>query len=324
MILQKIQLSEISEETNLLQTPFWALFKSAFGWHADAFKYDSSTILVLYRKIKGFGWFCYIPHGLAGLENTDPAELSEQLVPLLEKKPFTVRFDLPWKKPLKNPPGLRKAVSDIQVPSTVMLDLRAGEEALLSAMKPKTRYNTKLAQKKGVKIYKGGFDDIESWYNLHRITAERDKISIHSLKYYQEIFRLAEKSDGISIKIYLAKHEEDLLAGIIVVEHGQRATYLAGASSNEKRNLMPAYALQWKAMQEAAAAGLKEYDMFGIAETDDPKDPMHGVYRFKTGFGGRIIHRAGCWDYPVKKIAYNLFRTGEKLRKFYYKVWKKR
>lgn len=324
MTLQKIQLSEISEKTNLFQSKFWADFKSAFGWNAQAFIYDNSTIIALYRKIKGFGWIYYIPHGLAGLENADLAGLSRELVPLLDNKPFVLRYDLPWEKPLPEPTGLKKAASDIQVPSTIMLDLSVGEDALLSAMKQKTRYNTRLAGKKGVEIYKGGYDDIETWYNLYKITSERDKISIHSLKYYQEMFRLSEKYENITFKIYLAKHEEDILAGIIVAEHGKRATYLFGASCNVKRNLMPAYALQWQAISEAIAAGCSEYDMFGIPESDDPKDPMHGLYRFKTGFGGTIIHRLGCWDYPVNKAVYSLFRTGEKLRKFYYKVWKKR
>ncbi|MGN1238533.1 MAG: peptidoglycan bridge formation glycyltransferase FemA/FemB family protein [Muribaculaceae bacterium] len=52
---------------------------------------------------------------------------------------------------------------------------------------------------------------------------------------------------------------------LFLVLSAHRATYLYGASSSRMRNLMPAYALQWKAMQLAKASCCVEYDMFGIA-----------------------------------------------------------
>jgi lipid II:glycine glycyltransferase (peptidoglycan interpeptide bridge formation enzyme) len=100
-----------------------------------------------------------------------------------------------------------------------------------------------------------------------------------------------------------------------VLFRGKEATYLYGASSNIKRNLMAPYALQWKAIQDAQSSGCIVYDLFGIPPNEDPDHPMAGLYRFKTGFGGSIIHRPGSWDYPCKPLLYTLFKRAEHLRK---------
>ncbi|MFP4267302.1 MAG: lipid II:glycine glycyltransferase FemX, partial [Spirochaetaceae bacterium] len=121
-----------------------------------------------------------------------------------------------------------------------------------------------------------------------------------------------------------AEHGGDLLAGIIVSLYGDTATYMYGAGSNYKRNLMGSYAVQWEAIRLAKRLGVSFYDFFGIPPADDPSHPMYGLYRFKTGFGGRIIHRIGSMDYPISPSGYFFYRKAEKLRWFYYKKLKKR
>jgi len=115
-----------------------------------------------------------------------------------------------------------------------------------------------------------------------------------------------------------------MLAAIVVLFRGKEATYLYGASSNNKRNLMAPYALQWRAMQDAKEMGCKNYDLFGIPPNEDPEHPMAGLYRFKTGFGGQIIHRPGSWDFAYNGFIYNLFSIAEKLRKKLFNLRKKR
>jgi lipid II:glycine glycyltransferase (peptidoglycan interpeptide bridge formation enzyme) len=87
---------------------------------------------------------------------------------------------------------------------------------------------------------------------------------------------------------------------------------------------MPAYALQWRAIQDAKTAGCLEYDFFGIPPVDDPNHPMYGLYRFKTGWGGTIIHRPGCWDFSCRPHLYRMYRLAEAARKWYYKTFKKK
>jgi lipid II:glycine glycyltransferase (peptidoglycan interpeptide bridge formation enzyme) len=100
--------------------------------------------------------------------------------------------------------------------------------------------------------------------------------------------------------------------------------YLYGASSNEHRNLMAPYALQWAALRDSRDRGAVEYDLFGIPPTDDPAHPMHGLYRFKTGFGGDRIHRHGAWDRVFRPVVWTLWTRLDALRIWYFKVWKKR
>jgi lipid II:glycine glycyltransferase (peptidoglycan interpeptide bridge formation enzyme) len=253
-------------------------------------------------------------------------------------------------------------VEDIQPPSTVIVDISADPDTLLSRMKSKTRYNVRLASKKGVtvEISPPGEDgvpaDFDRWYDLYLETAERDRIAVHSRTYYRRQFRVAAElgeagGDGLPdvrapgelsgaarkdgahpaaqggaprLALLLAYHGGELLAGNILAAFGKRGTYLYGASSNRKRNLMPTYALQWAGMEWARGRGCTEYDLFGIPPAEDPDHPMHGLYRFKTGFGGKIIHRPGCWDYPLRRGLYGVFRGAEAARKYYFKRLRKR
>ena len=127
-----------------------------------------------------------------------------------------------------------------------------------------------------------------------------------------------------SLSLYLARHDGELLAGIIVARYRRSAYYLYGASSNAKRNLMPAYALQWRAISECKKEGAESYDFFGVPPAEDSDHPMHGLYRFKVGFGGTIVHRPGAYDLPLRRAWYSLFRRAERARAYYYRVIRKR
>ena len=97
-----------------------------------------------------------------------------------------------------------------------------------------------------------------------------------------------------------------------------------GSSADRKRNLMPSYALQWQAMRLARDSGCRSYDLFGIPPRDDAAHPMHGLYRFKTGFGGTIFNRLGCWDVALRPLLYGAYRIAESLRGAYFRRWRKR
>lgn len=210
-----------------------------------------------------------------------------------------------------------RAGADVQPPDTVLLSLVPEEEALLAAMKSKWRYNIRLAEKKGVRVEQKDEEGLPLFYELLKETAQRDGIAIHDIDYYQALFRhKKEYRDGqLDLRLYLAYYQEFCLAGIIVLFWKGTATYLYGASSNQYRNYMAPYALQWKAIRDARASGCTTYDFFGIPPSADPHHPMAGLYLFKTGFGGEIIHRPGSWDYPYKRGIAFLFRRLEGLRK---------
>lgn len=343
-VLYEAGYHDLDHTDTLLQSGFWARFKESHGWTSHPLTYtlngERKTLLALSRRIAGVIGIGYVPFGPDLLTSgdsssdalTDPPDyplhlraIARELQGYLPLGALFVRFDLPDEGERLGRPFV-KAADNIQPADTVVLDLTLEEEALLSAMHKKTRYNIRLAEKKGVTVRRGTAGDLDAWYDIYRITAERDRIAPHSREYYKSLFALAADygAGAPQLILYLAEHEGELLAGNIVSRCGTAATYLYGATSNSKRDLMPAYLLQWTAIQEAKQAGCHSYDFHGIPPADNPAHPMHGLYRFKTGFGGRIVHRRGSWDYPYTRLFYPLYRLAERLRFFWYRVVKKR
>ncbi len=325
---------------SFLQTPFWAEFKASHGWKpfyffVQAGEGERYPLIVLARDLGVFGTLAYVPLGPDSrlLSVEDPGrrllDLARQIVPLIGNTVLCVRFDPPIDGLGPLPKGLRKASVDVQPPDTVILDLRPSEEELLDGMKQKWRYNVRLGEKKGVEIRvltgrEASAGGIDTFYGLYRETASRDGIAIHDKAYYRDLFTAAEEGPfPADIRLYIASHEGVDLAAIVVLFSDAGATYLYGASSNEKRNLMPAYALQWRAIRDAKAVNCPYYDFYGIPPSDAPSHPMHGLYRFKTGFGGSIVHRAGSYDAPVSGFRYFAWSVAEIARTAWYKKLKK-
>ncbi len=327
----------LEDHDNLLQTGFWGRMKSSFGWKAyEFFVGKDQPLLVLTRSLGGGYYLAYIPlgPGECTVNESDWRGLQELSGALRKKLPrglVFIRFDLPWEIDIDITGETRngafyRAPMDIQPPSTVIMDLSLAEDEILAGMKKKNRYNIRLSGKKGVVVREGSPSELPLWYHLYEETARRDKIALHQASYYQKLFELsaARTSRYPEIRLLLAEIDGEIEAGIIISIQGGRATYLYGASSNNKRNFMPAYALQWYAVQEAKKAGCTEYDLYGIPPSDDPSHPMAGLYRFKTGFGGRIIHRPGSWDFPASPLLYGGYRFAEKIRGWYYRKAKKK
>jgi len=200
---------------------------------------------------------------------------------------------------------------------TLILDLTKDKETLLKEMHHKTRYNIRLAEKKGVIIRemnkKTLKTDIDIFYNLTQTTAKRDKINVYDKSYYSKIINyFFENKQNIKLKLYTAENEGKSLAAIMIIYFGNTATYLHGASDNTSRNLMPNYLLQWRAIQDAQQAGYKIYDFWGISEHNKE---WAGITKFKKGFGGQIITFMGSWDYVINKPWYNLFRILKIIKK---------
>ena len=341
---------------SFLQSGFWGEFKSEFGWKPRHFTLEAeglghSPLLVLERGLVAGFRFAYVPHGPdLDLPEADRsfflADLARAIEPSLSRNSLFIRFDPPWheseeagaegggpsaavERPAIGSP-LRRAAADVQPPDTVLLGLGRSEDELLAAMKPKWRYNVRLAEKKGVAVAEEGASALGDFYSLYEATSARDRIALHPRRYYERQFELASAyapaPGGLrpDLRLWVARYEGEALAAIITIFRGSKAVYLYGASSDSHRNLMPAYALQWAAIRAAKAAGCSECDFYGIPPTEDPGHPMAGLYRFKTGFGGVVAHRAGSWDYPLRPAAYAAFRAAEAARTWYFKDFRKR
>ena len=348
----RLEKNENAVSSGFLQSRFWADFKSLADWSYNRYEVSIDngasnaspfTLSVLERGLGAGLRFAYVPHGPETGSVTGTADrqglvvaLAEALRTRVSHACLFIRFDPAWycaESAASSPPErpvfgkpLRKA-SDVQPPDSVVLDVTRSDEELLAGMKPKWRYNVRLAEKKGVTVASEGAAAIADFYALYETTSARDHIAIHPRSYYERLFGLKAANPAepkADIRLWIARYEGKALAGIITAYYGKEATYLYGASSDEHRNLMPAYALQWAAIRAARDSGCDSYDFYGIPPVDDPNHAMSGLYRFKTGFGGEIRHYAGAWDYVLRPAAYAAFHAAERARLFWHKTIKKK
>ncbi len=273
------------------------------------------------------------------------ADIADALKAFLPGNTLCVRFDpdVGFDTPEERDAAVRQLVSgrtskrnlpiknavDIQPPDSTRIDLTCTEDEILSAMKSKWRYNIRLALRKGVTVTRtdGGAADcaarLDGFYALYRTTAARDGIAIHEKSYYADLLKKsaaahASDKDTPRLFLYTAEHDGEALAAIITLFSKSEAVYLYGCSGNRKRNLMPAYLLQWTAFCDAKKYGSVLYDLYGMPPSADENHPMYGLYLFKTGFGGKNIHRIGTFDVSVSRF-YAAYAAAEKLRAFIYK-----
>lgn len=193
----------------------------------------------------------------------------------------------------------------IQFRNTVWLDLSGVEEEWLARMKQKSRYNLRLAQRKGVSVRLGGAQDLPLLYRMYAETSLRDGFAIRNEAYYLTVWR--EFLDADMAEVLLAEVEGEVVAGLVLFFFAGRAWYLYGMSRNIHRDKMPNYPLQWEAMRRAKARGCQVYDLWGAPDEFNDQDRMWGVFRFKQGLGGEVIRTIGAWDYPARPLMYALY-----------------
>jgi peptidoglycan pentaglycine glycine transferase (the first glycine) len=203
--------------------------------------------------------------------------------------------------------GWRFSSEQIQFRNTALLDLGRSEEELLEGMKQKTRYNVRLAGRRGVTVRHGTAADLLALYQLYEETARRDRFLIRPPAYYADAW--GSFLDAGLAHLLLAEVDGEPVAGLVLFTFGPTAWYMYGASSDRQRQHMPNYLLQWEAMRAAQAAGCRLYDLWGAPDRLQKSDPMWGVYQFKLGLGGEPARGLGAWDWPRSRMLYGLYRT---------------
>lgn len=318
----------------LQQTAYWSSVKAELGFTPLAFDLEvrekdirpdarSSArlvddVLVLTRKINKEERIAYVPYG--SLLNPDEElqglfieALSEELRRVLPPDTILIRYDLPWLK--REDEGvtpeseelrlnwgtithnIRASFTDMLPSNTCFIDLDKQEEDIIANMKSKTRYNIRLAERRGVIVREGDRTDVPIFLNLYKETAERNGIREHNSASFTSLFDSEE--DDAKVKLLIAEKDGTPLSALFLSLSDDRASYLYGASSSEGREHMSTYALQKNAMMMAKQMGAKEYDLFGVAPKGEENHPLSGLSRFKFGFGGKRVKRMGCWDYPL-------------------------
>jgi lipid II:glycine glycyltransferase (peptidoglycan interpeptide bridge formation enzyme) len=304
---------------HILQSGEWGELKSAFGWDAIRLTQDDLGAQILFRRLPFGLTFAYIPKGPVGtpLRGTEKRFWKE--VDALCRKKHAVFLKLEragWQgdsSPIDQPSGFLASPQHIQPHNTLVVDLRGSEEYVFNCMKPKTRYNIRLAGRKEVEVLPS--NDIDNFYRVMSVTSQREAFHVHSLDYYRRAYDLFY-SKGMC-ELFVANFQGQTLAAVMVFAFGKSAYYFYGASADVERNRKPTYPLQWEVIRWAHAKGCNEYDMWGIPdeamdvdddEAEAREDGLWGVYRFKRGFGGSIKKARQTLDRVYNPLLYKLYR----------------
>jgi lipid II:glycine glycyltransferase (peptidoglycan interpeptide bridge formation enzyme) len=320
---------------HLLQSQQWGDIKHSFGWDViqKLWKDEQGTVVaaaqVLRRRIRFAGIsfpfsVLYVPRGpildwnddtlikrvITDLEKLAVKEKAIQLK--VDPEVITSRIiagaetnEISRIIPYLEKQNWHYSPEQIQFKNTVFLNLDGTEDDWLSRMKQKTRYNIRLAQKKGVTVRQIALDELPLFYRMYAETSLRDGFAIRSENYYCQVWKSFIQQNMATGLI--AEVENEPVAGLMLFYFANRAWYLYGMSTDKQREKMPNYLLQWEAMRLAKAKGCNVYDLWGAPDIFDETDRMWGVYRFKEGLGGEVIKTIGAWDYTPHPILYRLY-----------------
>jgi lipid II:glycine glycyltransferase (peptidoglycan interpeptide bridge formation enzyme) len=291
---------------HLLQTGEWGELKSGFGWQPVRMISGEIAAQILFRKLPLGFTIGYIPKLAVSRQQPAGSDQFWHEIDAICRQHQAIFSKLEpdsWNEPPLHLGKARVKVSphNIQPPRTIIIDIKNSEEEILARMKQKTRYNIRLAEKKGVTVRP--WNDLESFHKMMLVTGDRDRFGIHSLEYYRRAYELFHPTG--MCELLVAEYEGKTLAALMVFGRGRRAWYFYGASTDEERNRMPAYLLQWEAIKWARGRGCEEYDLWGVPDEEEATleanfEKNHaglwGVYRFKRGFGGELKRAAQALD----------------------------
>jgi peptidoglycan pentaglycine glycine transferase (the first glycine) len=325
---------------HVLHTWEWGAVKERFGWKPihevwrDRDGQVEAAALVLVRTVSAGGVnfpmrVMYVPRGPLLKDWHDLQIRSKVLAGLLSlaksNQAIFIKMDpeveyghgVPGKDGGIDDPEAEKVIADlslkgwiysqdqVQFRNTMTIDLRPAPEEMLSRMKQKTRYNIRLATRKGVKVRVGDLKDLDLLYRMYAETSLRDGFGIRTQEYYLAVWKTLITA-GMAEPL-IAEVGGEPVAAVIIFRFAGRAWYFYGMSRDAHREKMPNYVLQWEAMVRAKEAGCISYDLWGAPDEFVESDNLWGVYRFKEGLGGEVVRFIGAWDLPVNNLLYNLY-----------------
>lgn len=302
-------------DAHLLQMGEWGELKNDFGWKPIRFILNNETgAQILFRRLPLGLTLGYMAKPVFSGQLTVVSNEFWKEVDSICKQNRAVFLKIEpdaWEDHFErsNVQTFKRSPHNIQPPRTIIVSIKEDEEAILAKMKPKCRYNIRLAEKKGITVR--AWDDISAFHEMMTVTGGRDNFGVHSKEYYQRAYELFHPNG--TCELLVAEYEGKPLASLMVFANGKRAWYVYGASNDQERNRMPTYLLQWEAIRWAKASGCDEYDLWGVpdenedvleAQFESRHDGLWGVYRFKRGFGGQVKRAAQALDRVYNPLLY--------------------
>ena len=321
---------EKHERCNFQQSPEWAKVKGNWINEIVLAEDESGKIIgavsILIRKIPIFGNIMYSSrgptcdiHDISVMKQlTDGIkELAKKYKAIVYKaEPDILSSDEEYRKIVtslgyKIKDDAKNFREEIQPRYVFRLDIKnKTEDEIFAGFHSKTRYNVRLAIKKGVEVKEGTREDLKDFHKIMIETGNRDGFITRPLSYFEKMYDNMVP-DG-HMKLLMAYYDGKPISGVIPIFYGNKTWYLYGASSNQHRNLMPNYLLQWEMIKMAIARHDDIYDFRGVSGVVDKNHPQYGLYRFKKGFGAKFTEFIGEIYIPFKPVKYRLYKFSEK------------
>jgi len=288
-----------------LQSKPWGDFQRSTG--REVVFVDGVGLFVI--NALPFGWkYAFCPKGPA-------IDVSVETLRIVADKLGVVFLRVEPSVSLVSPPSARRGQGvvlrtfEISPSHTLITDLTKSEPDLLASMHEKTRYNVRLAERKGVTV-SIGTDSIDAVWPLFEQTASRGQFRLHLKSYYEKML-----ASGV-VFIATAKVGDQVVAANLMVDFDGTRTYLHGASGETHRNVMAPFLLHWELIKDAKRKGIAAYDWWGVApEGADESHPWNGITRFKLGFGGERLDSAGTFDFIARPLEYTIYRIIRSIRR---------
>lgn len=319
---------EKHERCNFQQSPEWAKVKGNWINEIVLAEDESGKIIgavsILIRKIPIFGNIMYSSrgptcdiHDISVMKQlTDGIkELAKKYKAIVYKaEPDILSSDEEYRKIVtslgyKIKDDAKNFREEIQPRYVFRLDIKnKTEDEIFAGFHSKTRYNVRLAIKKGVEVKEGTREDLKDFHKIMVETGARDGFIIRPLSYFEKMY---DEMAPEHMKLLMAYHDGKPISGVIPIFYGNKTWYLYGASSNEHRNLMPNYLLQWEMIKLAISRGDDIYDLRGVSGVVDENHPQYGLYRFKQGFGAEFTEFIGELHMDYSPVRYKLYKISE-------------
>jgi lipid II:glycine glycyltransferase (peptidoglycan interpeptide bridge formation enzyme) len=306
---------------SVLQSWAWGSLKSRYGWGVTRYLWtDAGQVLaaasVLRRALPGGLALHYAPRGpvLNGDRERWPTFWQALRDRLAADGGTVLKVDPEWTSPeqraVLETSGAMPSRHPIQHQATMVVDISGGDDALMR-LKESTRRNIRAGAKSGIAVEASEASAaMDNFYELLRETGERERFAIRSQAYYQELLALFRERGQAAV--YLARREEQLLAGAVMLFYGSKLIYLFGGTRASARDLKPGYLLHWRAIEDGQRRGCTTYDMWGVPLNPKPTERGYGYYVFKSRFNGEMIRFIGLYDLPVNRAAAMTIRLAER------------
>ena len=319
-----------SPKGHILQTWAWGDLKATTGWQPlrlAVFENGriAGAVSVLKRPLPMFG-YCLFYASRGPVLDIAREDVWERLLAEVKKQarlhkaaflkidPDVPSGDEAWRRAMQKA-GFVNAVKGegfegVQPRYVFRLDIRPDFDTLLNNCQQKTRYNIRLAEKKGVRIESDcAKEALPVFYKILQETAQRDAFLIRSYAYYDHFYDILVPQGLASL--FVAKFEGEVIAGTLAFLLGDKCWYIYGASANRHRNKMPNYLLQWEMIRWAKEHGCTMYDFRGVPGDVPEEHPLYGLVKFKKGFNGTYTQFIGEYDLIYRPLFYRFYQFAE-------------